>query len=76
MLPPNLAALQTRLRSIPHQNRTAEQVDMLEELDRVFGALDEVGSIRKSLTEDLERLTKRSYGVWGGAPGRCPLCGQ
>lgn len=74
MLPPRLSALRTELRATP--NPTTEQADLLNELDGVSQALDEAGSIRKSITEDLERTTKRAHSAWGGSPGTCQCCGR
>jgi hypothetical protein len=70
VLPANLEALRLFLQS--QTRRSPVQNALLDELSNVSTTLDEVTTIRKSLTENL----RKGPSMWGGDPGRCYVCGR
>lgn len=73
MLPANLEALRVNLSGLSHRNVIQES--LLNELNTVSKSLEAEGLTRTLLHEEL-RNSKLPPAAWGGAPGRCHLCGR
>lgn len=71
MLPANLEALRVKLSGLSRRN--AVQESLLKELNTVSKSLEAEGITRTILNEELRGLPPAA---WGGAPGRCELCGR